>query len=231
VRPMRSAWARLRIGFFAFPQLAILISSCNGRATTAGSVAEDGPKAAPTPVSSVPSSDQNAHATSGGPACADNQFAVYEPGCDELAQTRCVGPESLPVVSDWCGCDGRTVQSPSNFPPQNVRYRFEGPCKLAVRLRVQADPTSTSNQIVWFSVGSTEQEVGRYPGPCKAAASVEPDLIRMTCGDAGKGTLLRVRRDGAAVVVDETTRPPNQPPTSRQVVGRNVPEGAEIDVQ
>jgi hypothetical protein len=210
--------------------LAFLFAACNGaptaRPTSTGSSATDttalAPSGAPTGASSA--------------ACPADQRRVYEAGCGDPPRTRCVGPISLPVISSFCTCDKRTVESPSNHPPEGVRYRFEGPCARPLKLRAQPEPgpsgQPTGKQIVWLSVGSAEQEVGRFAGPCAGEAPVKPpDLIRMTCGVGRDKTELAARREGGAVVIYRTVTEHGKAGAPEVAARHEVPADAQLDVQ
>lgn len=63
-------------------------------------------------------------------ACEENHVETYEEGCEGDAVPLCMPPVADPSSSQWCTCEGETVESEGKLPPTKVRYRHEGPCKV-----------------------------------------------------------------------------------------------------
>lgn len=142
------------------------------------------------------------------PVCRSHEAAVFALGCDGPPQLVCDSGASLPAGSEWCGCDGRTMQSASMAPPSGVRYRFRGACEVAARFEVtderSAQGARTGRVVVFVKVGSGIREVSRVAGPCRAATAASGELARITCG--AQRTTLTMTQTGDDVVVREGSR-------------------------
>lgn len=166
-----------------------------------------GSQAAPTSAAREPA----------GRGCPEGQVAVIEPGCEEPARTRCeIASGSLPVETEWCGCDGSTLQSGSEAPPPGARYRHEGPCGASAELRAvpvgdpDADPPRA--RIVLRYGSGTEMDVGTAVSGCSHVDRPEGALDALTCFHAGAWDRFSVRQEGRQLIVsqqsgDEETDP------------------------
>jgi len=63
-------------------------------------------------------------------SCEEDHVETYEEGCEGEAVPLCMPPAPDPNPSQWCTCEGETVESTSKHPPSKIRYRHEGPCKI-----------------------------------------------------------------------------------------------------
>lgn len=141
------------------------------------------------------------------PACGPWQAEVFEPGCEGPPRLTCDEGASLPALSTWCACDGRTVTSMSMSPPSGVRYRFRGACEVAVRFEVTAERGArgarSGRDVVFVQVGDVSMEVTRAPGPCREGTASPGELARAVCG---AGAVLTARVRGDEVVISDGTR-------------------------
>lgn len=148
------------------------------------------------------------------PACGPWQAQVYEAGCDGAPRLTCDEGASLPALSTWCACDGRTVTSMSMSPPTGVRYRHRGACEVGVRFEVTAERSArgahTGRDVVFVQVGDASTEVTRAQGPCREAAASPGELARAVCG---AGAVLVARLRGDDVVISDGARELARVPT------------------
>lgn len=143
------------------------------------------------------------------PTCGANSVAVFEAGCEGPGRLVCSHGVSLPALSTWCGCDGRTVQAPSMSPPAGLRYRHEGACEVSARFELTpergASGAPTGRVVVSLAVGDVSVELTRTRAPCRDEAAAVGELGRIACGDRAP-TRISLRRLGDAVVGVEGTR-------------------------
>lgn len=169
------------------------------------------------------SAHASASAAQTPPPCGPEAVAVYAPGCDGPPVLQCSTGVSLPALSEWCACDGRTVSSPSMAPPQGLRYRFEGACGVTAHFDVTAERSAaarpTGRDVVFMSVAGVLVEAARVQGPCRDAPAAAGELGRVVCG--ARGVTLTLRREGDAVVAREGSRAVQRLPmrAGQQVAG------------
>ena len=102
-----------------------------------------------TSSSSTPQNDRGSEPRAGSTKntdsepCEEDHVETYEEGCEGEAVPLCMPPVADPSASQWCTCEGETVESAGQIPPTKIRYRHEGPCKIhGSRGRPDGSPAS-----------------------------------------------------------------------------------------
>lgn len=160
------------------------------------------------------------------PPCGAMAAEVFAPGCDGPGTLTCDTGASLPAVSTWCACDGRTVSSASMAPPAGVRYRFRGACATTARFELTDERSErgarTGRVVVFLAVEGAMTEATRVRGPCSAAPAERGELARLTCGAGGARSVLVIREEGGAVVARVVSGAPAELTRIRIPAGQRV---------
>ncbi len=132
-----------------------------------------------------------------GSPCKPSEVPYLEAGCDGAERVRCWPAHVRPTPAQFCGCDGRTIQS--SLP--TARWRFAGTCETTIGLLYVPKSLPGYQAETLYLLGAGQRVPLRTYASCAARSSGAAVLTAARCQvDANTIDEVRVeRRDGAIV--------------------------------
>ena len=219
-----------------FIAAGLVLSGCPVKQPPTNTAKSAQPTATPTASSPSPTATSPVKPGATPTSCpTDRPTVLYEPGCHGEPRIRCERSDSLPTMTQWCGCDGNTITSHSHLPPLRTRYRYPGPCNVKVSYRLQKMSSSPGGRtLLYLRVVDAEQRLADWPEDCNCTRMTscgKSKLFCLRCEPSTGPEIFVVSRSGKHVVAHQSVPAPTGAASPEKEVARfAVPTDAKLHV-